>query len=181
MLVTVEEIVDQLEAWPNACILPHWAVSAVCLEPGGAFPSYAQGYYERDNRFYQAWDGIARNRDSFADWMRRHVLETEDFQGFRRVLGETVGWRRWLGIGMSFSTLSVLALAFAPSGEEGRTSSALQLNDYLVQSAALAGGSAAFAGFATRAPFTGGTLLVIAAALVGAFALIPASRLRAPQ
>lgn len=84
-----------------------------------------------------------------------------------------------LGIGMSFSTLSVLALAFAPPGEEGKTSSALQLNDYLVQSAALAGGSVAFAGFASHAPITGGTLLVIAGALVGTLALVPASRLRA--
>jgi len=84
-----------------------------------------------------------------------------------------------LGIGMSISTLSVLTLDFAPPGEEGRTSSASQLNDYLVQSAALAGGSVAFAGFASRDPVAGGTLLVIVAALVGALALVPASRLRA--
>jgi glutaconate CoA-transferase, subunit A len=90
VLVTVEQVVDQLEAWPNACVLPHWVVSAVCLEPGGAWPSYAQGYYERDNRFYLAWDPIARDRDAFAAWMRKHVLETGDFQDFRRVLGETM-------------------------------------------------------------------------------------------
>jgi glutaconate CoA-transferase subunit A len=89
-LVTVEEIVDQLDAWPNACILPHWVVAAICHEPGGAYPSYAQGYYERDNRFYQAWDGVARSRETFTDWMRTHVLETEDFRAFRRVLGETL-------------------------------------------------------------------------------------------
>src|ERR687891_1944658 len=65
VLVTVEEIVDQLDAWPNACILPHWTVAAVCLEPGGAFPSYAQDYYARDNRFYQAWDPLARDRGTF--------------------------------------------------------------------------------------------------------------------
>jgi glutaconate CoA-transferase subunit A len=59
----VEEIVDDLAAWPNACILPSWTISAVCCVPGGAFPSYAHGYYERDNRFYQAWDAIARDRD----------------------------------------------------------------------------------------------------------------------
>jgi glutaconate CoA-transferase subunit A len=88
VLVTVEEVVDRLEAWPNACILPHWAIRAVCLEPGGAFPSYAQGYYERDNRFYQAWDGIARDRAAFRDWMDKHVLGTDDFRGFRRMLSE---------------------------------------------------------------------------------------------
>ena len=88
-IVTVEEIVDDLEAWPNACVLPSWAVSAVCHVPGGAYPSYAQGYSERDNRFYQAWDGIARDREAFQAWMQRHVLDTEDFAGFRRVLTET--------------------------------------------------------------------------------------------
>ena len=88
-LVTVEEVVDDLGAWPNAVILPHWALDAVCLVPKGAFPSYAQGFYERDNPFYLAWDGIARQRETFASWMRRHVLETEDMAGFLRVLAES--------------------------------------------------------------------------------------------
>jgi glutaconate CoA-transferase subunit A len=85
-IVTVEEIVDALDAPPNACILPHWVVSAVSLVPGGARPSYAQGYYERDNRFYKAWDAIARDRDGFRAWMRRHVQSTDDFAGYERSL-----------------------------------------------------------------------------------------------
>jgi glutaconate CoA-transferase subunit A len=87
-IVTVEEIVDDLKAPPNACILPHWAVTAVCAVPRGAFPSYAQGYYERDNPFYLAWDDISRVRETFADWIKKHVLDTEDFAGFLRVLGK---------------------------------------------------------------------------------------------
>lgn len=83
-IITVEEIVDDLEAPPNACILPHWVVSAVCLVPGGARPSYAQGYYERDNRFYKAWDAIARDREGFRAWMRRHVESTADFAEYER-------------------------------------------------------------------------------------------------
>lgn len=83
-----------------------------------------------------------------------------------------------LGIGMAFSTLSVLALARARAGEEGRVSSALQLNDYLVQAVALALGSVLFAAVATTAPATAATVLVIAAALTGALALVPAARLR---
>lgn len=83
-----------------------------------------------------------------------------------------------LGIGMAFSTLSVLALARARTGEEGRVSSALQLNDYLVQAVALALGSVLFAAVATTAPATAATVLVVAAALVGALALVPAARLR---
>ena len=75
---------------PNACVLPSWALSAVCHVPGGAYPSYAQGYSERDNRFYKAWDPIARSRDDFRAWMQRHVLDTDDFAGFRRVLAESM-------------------------------------------------------------------------------------------
>jgi glutaconate CoA-transferase, subunit A len=85
-IVTVEEIVESLDAHPNACVLPSWTVSAVCVEPGGAWPSYAHGYYERSNAFYKAWDAIARDRAVFLAWMNRHVIETRDFGQFRRVL-----------------------------------------------------------------------------------------------
>jgi len=88
-IVTVEEIVEELKAPPNACVLPRWAVSAVCLEPGGAHPSYAQGYYERDNRFYKAWDEISREREPFRAWMQRHIMDTATFAEFRRVLAES--------------------------------------------------------------------------------------------
>ena len=82
------------------------------------------------------------------------------------------------GIGMAFATLSVLTLAEAPAGEEGRASSALQLNDALVQSLVLATGSVVFAGFAASSPVTGATVLVLAAAGLGALSLAPAARLR---
>ena len=87
-IVTVEEIVDELEAPPNACILPSWVVTAVCHVPGGAHPSYAQGYYRRDNAFYQNWDPISRSRDNFLQWMKRHVVETASFADFQKSLAE---------------------------------------------------------------------------------------------
>lgn len=75
-IVTVEEIVDEFENLsPNAVILPHWTVSAVVEVAGGAHPSYAQGYYKRDNGFYIAWDKIARERDGFQAWMRDNVMK----------------------------------------------------------------------------------------------------------
>lgn len=77
-IVTVEEIVDELEAPPNACILPSWVVTAICEVPGGASPSYAHGYYERDNAAYIEWDTIAKDRDTFTSWMRANVLEVEN-------------------------------------------------------------------------------------------------------
>ena len=75
-IVTVEEIVDDLAAPSvNSVVLPTWVIDAVVLAPGGAWPSYAYGYYERDNAFYIAWDAISRDRETFRDWMHEHVLD----------------------------------------------------------------------------------------------------------
>lgn len=74
-IVTVEEVVDDFgPRSANAVILPSWTVAAIAVVPGGAFPSYAHGYYRRDNAFYIAWDAIARDRDSFLAWMKENVL-----------------------------------------------------------------------------------------------------------
>ena len=85
-IVTVEEIVDDLAAPPNSVVLPSWVVGAVCQVKGGAFPSYAQGYYPRNNAFYKKWDGISRERETFQKWIERHVMGTKDFDGFRQSL-----------------------------------------------------------------------------------------------
>jgi glutaconate CoA-transferase, subunit A len=82
-LVTVEEIVPELEPRPGSVIVPSWAITAVALTPGGAHPSYAHGYYDRDNAFYVEWDRISRDRERFSSWMRRHVLETTDVTQYR--------------------------------------------------------------------------------------------------
>src|SRR5262245_31825803 len=75
-IVTVEEIVDDFGPRSfNAVILPGWTVSAIVKVPGGAYPSYAQGYYKRDNAFYIGWDEIARERETFLAWMKTNVLE----------------------------------------------------------------------------------------------------------
>jgi len=87
-IVTVEEVVDELDPRPGAIVLPGWVVDAVALAPGGAHPSYAHGYYDRDNDFYVGWDAISRDRDVFRAWMQRHVLDTEDVAGYRRSLDE---------------------------------------------------------------------------------------------
>ena len=78
-IVTVEEIVDAFEPHPFQVVLPSVAVDAVAVVPQGAYPSYAHGYYGRDNAFYEAWDPIARDRERFGDWMERHVLGVKDF------------------------------------------------------------------------------------------------------
>jgi glutaconate CoA-transferase, subunit A len=86
-VVTVEEQVDDLGApGLNAVILPAWTTSAIAVVAGGAYPSYAQGYYRRANGFYIAWDDISRDRTKFQDWMRANVLGKgpEAFSAYRR-------------------------------------------------------------------------------------------------
>jgi glutaconate CoA-transferase subunit A len=73
-LVTVERIVDELQARPGGVIIPGWVIDAVALAPGGSLPSYAAGITERDNDFYRLWDRLSRDRDDFTAWMDEHVI-----------------------------------------------------------------------------------------------------------
>jgi glutaconate CoA-transferase subunit A len=86
LLVTVEGVVDDMGAAMNAIVLPHWVVTAIAVVPRGAYPSYAHGMYARDNAFYQRWEAISRDRDAFAEWMRRHVLGCRDHADYLRTL-----------------------------------------------------------------------------------------------
>jgi glutaconate CoA-transferase, subunit A len=85
-IVTVEEIVEELEPRPGSVVIPSWAIDAIAVAAGGAHPSYAHGYYERDNEFYLQWDAISRDRDQFAAWIERHVLGTSDIVEYHRSL-----------------------------------------------------------------------------------------------
>ncbi len=88
-IVTVEEIVPELEPRPGAIVLPSWVVGAVSLAPGGAHPSYAAGYYGRDNRFYRDWDAISRDRGEFERWIDEHVRSTADVGEYHASLQAT--------------------------------------------------------------------------------------------
>lgn len=77
-IVTVEEVVDELgPRSPNAVVLPSWVISNIAVVPRGAYPSYAHGYYDRDNAFYLQWDAISRDRSTFQAWMEEHVLNSD--------------------------------------------------------------------------------------------------------
>ena len=86
LIVTVEGMVDNIGAAMNAIVLPYWVVTAIAVVPRGAFPSYAHGIYARDNAFYRNWDHIARDRDTFARWMERHVVNCRDHAEYLRML-----------------------------------------------------------------------------------------------
>ena len=86
-IVTVEKTVEDFgPRSPNAVILPAWTVTAIAVVPGGAFPSYAHGYYKRANAFYKEWDAIARDREKFRAWMEANVLKRgpEDFARYAK-------------------------------------------------------------------------------------------------
>jgi len=68
-IVTVEEIVDELDSRPNALVLPSWTITYVAEVHNGAHPSYALGYTERDNAYYVEWDAISRDRATFTAWL----------------------------------------------------------------------------------------------------------------
>jgi glutaconate CoA-transferase subunit A len=89
-LVTVEEVVPELTPRPGGVVIPSWAITAVSVVPRGAHPSYALGYYDRDNSFYVRWDEVSRDRDRFSEWMRRHVLETAGVEEYLASLGQAV-------------------------------------------------------------------------------------------
>jgi glutaconate CoA-transferase, subunit A len=80
VIVVVEELVDAsvIRADPNRTIVPGLIVDAVVVEPWGAHPSYAQGYYDRDNDFYVAWEAISRDPTSLARYLDRFVYGVSD-------------------------------------------------------------------------------------------------------
>jgi glutaconate CoA-transferase subunit A len=90
VIVVVEELVDEavIRADPNRTILPGLVVDAVVVEPFGAHPSYAQGYYDRDNAFYLEWDRIAREEESLQAWLGEWVHGVADRHEYVAKLGE---------------------------------------------------------------------------------------------
>jgi glutaconate CoA-transferase subunit A len=90
VIVVVEELVDEtvVRADPNRTIIPGLIVDAVVVEPFGAHPSYAQGYYDRDNRFYLEWDAISRDPAALGAWLEEWVHGTTDHAGYLAKLGE---------------------------------------------------------------------------------------------
>ncbi|MEJ7753342.1 MAG: CoA-transferase, partial [Candidatus Limnocylindrales bacterium] len=90
VIVVVEELVseDVIRADPNRTVIPGLIVEAVVVEPFGAHPSYAQGVYDRDNRFYIEWDAISRDADALERWLDEWVYGVSDRAEYRDKLGD---------------------------------------------------------------------------------------------
>ena len=89
LIVVVEDLVDEavIRADPNRTLVPGLVVDAVVVEPWGAHPSYAQGYYDRDNTFYLEWDAISRDEDLLQAWLREWVHELDGRAAYIEKLG----------------------------------------------------------------------------------------------
>ena len=80
VIVVVEELVDEtvIRSDPNRTLIPGMIVDAVVVEPWGAHPSYAQGYYDRDNDFYVAWEGISRDARRLERYLEEYIRGLPD-------------------------------------------------------------------------------------------------------
>lgn len=90
VIVTVEEIVDEniVRKDPNRTILPSHAVDAVVPVPMGSHPSFAQGYYDRDNAFYREWAHISADHTRLIDWLAEWVVEPGTHENYLKKLGQ---------------------------------------------------------------------------------------------
>ncbi len=89
VIVVVEDLVDEaiIRADPNRTIIPGLIVDAVVVEPFGAHPSYVQGAYDRDNRFYLDWDPITRDESALQAWLRDWVYDLDGRAAYTDKLG----------------------------------------------------------------------------------------------
>ena len=89
VIVTAEEIVDEavIRSDPNRTLIPGFIVSAVCHVPFACHPSYAQGYYDRDNEFYLIWDKISENPEAVKAWLDEWVYGVKDREEYWQKLG----------------------------------------------------------------------------------------------
>ena len=92
VIITAEEIVseDVIRADPNRTIIPAMIVSAVCHVPHCAHPSYAQGYYDRDNPFYLEWDRVSSDSELIKRWLDEWVYRVKDREAYWQKLGDEV-------------------------------------------------------------------------------------------
>lgn len=103
VIVTAEEIVppEVIRRDPNRTLLPGFLVTAICHVPYGAHPSYAQGYYDRDNAFYVEWDSISRDPSRLQAWLEEWVYGVPDRAAYWERLGPEV--HRQLAVGPAWS------------------------------------------------------------------------------
>jgi glutaconate CoA-transferase, subunit A len=92
VIVVAEQIVptETIRRDPNRTLVPGLIVSHVVHEPWGCHPSFVQGFYDRDNDFYVAWDEISRTPEGYARYLDEMVYGVSDRAGYMKKLGTGV-------------------------------------------------------------------------------------------
>ena len=90
VILTAEEIVDEsvIRSDPNRTLIPGFIVDAVCHVPYACHPSYAQGYYDRDNEFYLGWDKVSKTQEGVQEWLEEWVYGTKDHTEYMAKFGK---------------------------------------------------------------------------------------------
>jgi glutaconate CoA-transferase subunit A len=90
VILSAEEIVNEsvIRSDPNRTLIPEFIVDAVCLVPYASHPSYTQGYYDRDNKFYLEWDKISESSDTVNAWLQEWVYGLKDREEYWKKLGD---------------------------------------------------------------------------------------------
>jgi glutaconate CoA-transferase subunit A len=103
VILVCEELVDAsvIRADPNRTVFPGVIVDAVVVEPGACHPSYAQGYYDRDNAFYLSWDAVGRDPARFDTWLDEWVYGLERHADYLERLGPR--WDELRSVGEAWS------------------------------------------------------------------------------
>jgi glutaconate CoA-transferase subunit A len=96
VIVVVEELVDEsvIRRDPNRTVIPGMIVDAVVVEPRACHPSYAQGYYDRDNRFYLDWEAVSKDPATLEAWLKEWVYDL----GAHAEYVEKLGDDRWAAL-----------------------------------------------------------------------------------
>jgi glutaconate CoA-transferase subunit A len=107
VIVVVEELADEhvIRSDPNRTLIPAPIVSAVVHEPWGAHPSYAQGYYDRDNDFYVKWEGISRDAGSLQRYLDEFIYgvrDRDEYMSMQPALTDTLKAREQFCAGVNY-------------------------------------------------------------------------------
>ncbi len=91
VILTAEEIVDEsvIRSDPNRTLIPGLVMDAVCHVRYACHPSYAQGYYDRDNEFYLQWDKTSQSNEAVKSWLDEWVYGVSNRDQYWQKLGDT--------------------------------------------------------------------------------------------
>jgi len=90
VIIVAEELVDNaiIRSDPNRTLIPGMIVDAIVIEPFAAHPSYAQGFYDRDNQFYVDWHRISKDKTLMENYISEWILEVSNRKEYQEKLGK---------------------------------------------------------------------------------------------